>query len=209
MSKRNVVAGPSNWLVWLGGVICVVVGFGVVVVFGADFTPGIVDEDSPVHIEEFRVAEPFAGGGDPALRDRLETITAVTEPFDEVEAAIEDESQQPASTSGQLERQCTTVLKEMAFCSGEDKFLKIIGEADTLRTGQERELFMERVQDWFEPGGARRYCEGLLRQEEMAGEQKTATWSDNAAASGEVCPEFGEVLMETEILDMLAVFWQS
>ena len=207
MSDRRVVKGLPNWLMWLVGGASLVIGFGAVAIFGGVWQWEELQEESPVVVEEFRVAEPLTDNGSVTIRDQLEVITAVTEPYDEVEQAAEDEEQQPASSSAELILQCTTVLKEMAFCSGDDAFLDIIGEADTLRTGEERELFMQRVQDWFEPGGARRYCEGLFDQDGAEAHERLETWSKSAQASGQVCEKFGEALMETEIFELLAVYW--
>lgn len=166
-----------------------------------------IGEDSPVYVEEFRVAEPL--GGDSAPDDRWDTITAVTEPYDEVEAAVDEEPEPRASDDEELARQCRTVLKEIAFCTGEDSFLDIIGTASNLQRGGQRERFMERVQQWFEPEGARSDCHRLLADRHREAEKVGRMWAKSSEATALVCDEFGDVLIEVEVLDSLGRFWQA
>src|SRR6056297_1158086 len=121
--------------------------------------------EESTEVEEFRVAEPL-GDTETALREQLDTITAVTEPYDEVEASVEDDTEPIAQTQPDLEIQCVTVLKEMAYCTNEDGFLEVIGESTSLTDEDSRERFMERVHYWFEPGGVRVDCGVLLDEEE-------------------------------------------
>lgn len=196
-------------LVWLGAVLCLAVAGGAFAVLGGAIDYGDGQKESPVHVEQFRVAEPLKDD-QAALRDQLEFITAVTEPYDEFERAAADDDEQPeqgGSEHGDLQRQCITVLKEMAFCTGEDSFLDVIGEAPNLRTGGERERFMEGVQDWFEPNGARRYCEALMEQPDIDDHQQI--FSESARATTGLCDDFAHTLIDTEIFEILGVFWED
>lgn len=194
------------------GVIFAVIALAVSAAMIAAGVTGCNDdaEESPVHIEEFRVAEPLTMDPESALRNRLETITAVTEPFDEVEAAVEDESEEVARSPAALEDQCVTVLKEMAFCTNEDAFLDIIGTASNLRTSGERERFMDRVQQWYEPGGTRSACERLLEEDEaVSSDEAREMWQQAAASSEKLCTEFGDALLEANTFGWIGAFWKE
>ncbi len=206
--KTNTLS--SSLLAWLGGVLGV--GAAIIVVVLTQGAGGFGDsnEVAPVHVEEFRVAEPLTHPTDTSLRAQLETITAVTEPFDEVEAAVEEKPEELADSQSELEKQCVSVLKEMAFCSNEDAFLDRIGTASNLRTSEERERFMERVHIWFEPGGTRRDCEALFDEDEsVANESAKPMWQRSSLASELVCDDFGRVLLDAQAFEWLGWFWES
>lgn len=165
------------------------------------------EENSPVHIEEFRVAEPLATDPESALRNRLEIITAVTEPFDEVEASVDDESEQVATSSAALADQCVTVLKEMAFCTNDDAFLDIIARAPNLQADKQRERFMDRIQHWYEPGGSRVDCEQTIETEDaLSTEEARYMWQQAAEASEELCTDFGETLLKAQAFRWIVLF---
>lgn len=190
--------------------LIVIAGFGGGVYLAVE--TGVMDryrgeETSPMHVEEFRVAEPLdteAPDGQP-----WETITAVTEPYDDVEAAMDDEPERLASGDEEVELQCRTVLKEMAFCTGEDSFLDIIGTASNLQSDGERQRFMERVQHWFEPGGATDDCRRLLENDEIKKTPAKRMWAKTSQATGLLCDDFGELLLEAETFTRLGVFWEE
>lgn len=209
MSPVDLSDRPAAWLTWLGGLLCVLFASGTVALMAGLVDTGAPERDSAVHIEEFRVAEPLAEDPDRPLRDQLETITAVTEPYDDVEPADQPLQEESVEDPEHFERQCATVLKEMAFCTDEDAFLEIIGEASTLQTGPERERFMAAVQEWFEPDGARRYCEVFYDEDGLERGGGARMWRRAAEASGQVCEEFGKELIETEMFEALGPFWQQ
>lgn len=166
--------------------------------------PGGPAEPEPV--QEFRIAKPL--GTEAALREQIETITAVTAPRDEVEAAAPLEEEIPiASTRRELERQCVTALKEVAFCTSEDAFLDLIGSVEGLQGQAERDRFMARVQLWFEPGGVHGDCLILLETEGAMSEPTRRMWQRVAGATEGLCPEFGSTLLEADAFRWLAGLW--
>ena len=154
--------------------------------------------EEPEKGEAFRVAKPL--GTDPEeLRAQIETIRAVTEPYDEVEAGMEPEGRLPlAANRAELEQQCVTALKEVAFCTHEEGFLELVGTVDGLRLSEERELFLNRVQTWFEPGGVRQECERLVARSEALEEPMRRMWQQAAVATESLCGEFGATLVEVD-----------
>ena len=166
---------------------------------------GVMEEPEPV--EAFRVAKPL--GGDPeVLRAQIETITAVTEPYDEVEAQMEPEGSLPlAATRADLEQQCVTALKEVAFCTNEERFLELLATVDGLREAEEREVFLSRVERWFEPGGVRQECAGLVGTGEALGESSRRMWQQAAGATEKLCEEFGMTLVEVDGFGWLTDLW--
>ncbi len=183
----------------VGGALYLAAGTG-----GGDIGEG---DEAPMHVEEFQVAEPL--DLESPVREPWETITAVTEPYDDVEAAMSDGSKRIASDDEELALQCQTVLKELAFCTSEDSFLDIIGTSPNLQTGGERERFMERVQHWFEPGGTRGDCQLFLTVEEMTNRPAKRIFARTAQATSMLCDDFGELLLESEALVMLGLFWME
>ena len=204
MIDRKVLYESGRWLLWLVVVVGITMGIAVFVALGETVGP---DEESPLYVEEFRVAEPFESETGSMIRDQLETITAVTEPYDEVEAAVDDRADEKASSRSGLLHQCITVLKEMAFCTNDDEFLEVIGETPNLRTGSQRERFMEGVQEWYEPGGARASCTGFVEELEASGLDDESMWLQASQASDQMCPEFARNLTEVGAVDALDGLW--
>lgn len=205
---RHSLSNPL--LIWLGGLFAIATAILILSITWETTTAGDEPQLGTVHVEEFRVAEPLTGSADTTLRAQLETITAVTEPFDEVEAAVEAEPEELAGSRAELEMQCVTVLKEMAFCTNEDSFLDIIGTASNLRTSGERERFMERVHHWFEPGGTQSDCARHLDADEAAtGDDAKMMWQRSAVASELLCDDFGRVLLDAELFRNIGGFWEE
>lgn len=165
------------------------------------------DEES-MEVEEFRVAEPLADT-ESALRKQLETITAVTEPYDEVEASVEDDTEPIARTQPDLETQCVTVLKEMAYCTNEDAFLDIIGDSTSLTNDETRERFMTRVQHWFEPGGVRVDCRVLMDEEESQQTDARLMWQRVSSATEGMCADFGSELIDADAFRWMNELWKG
>ena len=193
-----------RWLVAGTAVVVMAAGAAYVGWFGDDDDGG----ERQMHVEEFRVAEPLRGDPEAVLRDQLKTITAVTEPYDEVEASVEGEPERLAETRDDLYLQCVTVLKEMAFCTGEDAFLEVIGTASNLETSGQRARFMDRVQLWFEPGGAGSDCEDLLNDDHFESWEYRQTWQQASGATVLWCEDYGQALHDAEIFDEIGVFWE-
>ena len=219
MSTNEYLSGRRSRLTspvvkWLGGVVSVGVVVAIVVfIVGVDGFGGD-DAVSPVHVEEFRVAEPLTTEteitSESALQARLETITAVTEPFDDVEAAVDEEPKPLAESRSELEKQCVTILKEMAFCTNEDSFLDLIGTAPNLRASEDRQRFMERVHHWFEPGGTAGDCRELLDEQEKLHELDARTMWQRAATGTELlCDDFGQVLLDADTFRWIGVIWEE
>ncbi len=208
MIHRWLTDEPWRWLLWLGGVLCIVVGLGAVGYLGGIFEVAEDPKDSPVHVEELQVAEPLTEGTQAVIRDRLQTVAAVTAPYDEYEQAGPEDVDETPSTEADFDDQCVTVVKEIAFCSNEDEFLEIIGTAPNLRTGDERQGFMDRVDVWFEPGGARADCERVVAATDYDDEM-ASRWQRATDASGALCEEFGQVLLAVDLLESLGLFWSE
>lgn len=200
---------------WLLGMLMLVGGVTGVFALGKSGGFGTSAGEQPYYVEEFRVAEPFhpipeSTMADSPLQMRLETISAVTEPFDEVEAAVEDQPEELAASHQELILQCVTVLKEMAFCSGDDEFLEVIGSASNLRESSERRAFMSSVQRWFEPGGTRSDCVELVETDSRVSEvEARAMWSRASAATEGLCVGFGELLLEERSFRWLGTLWED
>ena len=206
MIGAEMIDRMQPWRAWLGGVLCLVVaGAALIVTEGGGCQRGA---DQPVvHIEEFRVAEPLVTGTEALVRNRLEIITAVTEPYDEVEASVEQAPQTLASSRAELALQCETVLKEVAFCTNEDAYLDIIGRAPNLRESDERSQFMNHVQRWFEPGGSRAACSELIGRSEFRHREAKQIWMSASIATGLVCEDFGQALMEAGFFELMGAKW--
>ena len=166
-------------------------------------------EDAPDKVEKFRVAEPLKKDTESALREQIKTITAVTEPYDDVEASVEDQSEPLARTKPDLETQCVTVLKEMAYCTNEDAFLDVIGASTTLSDPENRERFMERVQRWFEPGGVQVDCRVLLANEDTRSTEARLMWQRVSTATEELCFDFSTEIIEADALRWINELWNS
>ncbi len=166
-------------------------------------------EETRLHVEEFRVAEPLLAHGESSITDQWETITAVTEPYDEVEASVDDEPERLAANRRELELQCVTVLKEIAFCTGEDPFLDVIGEAPNLQTPGQRERFLDLVQIWFEPGGTARDCRRILSGDEADTREAKMMWQRTARASEKVCVPFAEELISSAAFSSVGDLWEE
>ncbi len=166
-------------------------------------------EDAPDKVEKFRVAEPLKTDTESALREQIKTITAVTEPYDDVEASVEDQSEPLARTKPDLETQCVTVLKEMAYCTNEDAFLDVIGASTTLSDRENRERFMDRVQRWFEPGGVQVDCRVLLANEDARSTEARLMWQRVSTATEELCFDFSTEIIESDALRWINELWNS
>lgn len=166
-------------------------------------------EDAPDKVEKFRVAEPLKTDTESALREQIKTITAVTEPYDDVEASVEDKSEPLARTKPDLETQCVTVLKEMAYCTNEDAFLDVIGASTSLSNPENRERFMERVQRWFEPGGVQVDCRVLLANEDARSTEARLMWQRVSTATEELCFDFSTEIIEADALRWINELWNS
>jgi hypothetical protein len=171
------------------------------------------EDEARLYVEEFRVAEPLLAQDEPSIADQWETITAVTEPYDDVEASVDEDSQRLATNPRELELQCVTVLKEMAFCTGEDPFLDVIGDAPNLRSADERERFLDLVQVWFEPGGTARDCRRILSQDEAQDEadiqEAKIMWQRTSRAAEKVCVPFAEELISTSAFSWIGHLWEE
>ncbi len=207
MIGERVAALPHSAIV-VAAVVVALIGGGALLGTGmCSDSEGGLSADAPMHVEAFQVAEPLNLNG--AKGEPWETITAVTEPYDEVEAAMGDESERLASSDEEVALQCRTVLKEIAYCTSEDAFLDLIATVPNLETQGQRERFLERVQRWFEPGGTERDCERLLKLDEMSQIAAKRMWAHSGEATKLMCDDFGEQLLELDALKRLGVMWEQ
>ncbi len=206
MGKRQFMRQRVGWIF---GVLVVMAGV-MVVLLGEGFYPILDDErDSPVYTEQFQVAEPLRV--DRELEYQFETITAVTNPTEGWMEEEPAESLPPvASSDEELLNQCQTVLKEIAFCTGEDRFLDLVGTSPNLRESlsDEREWFLDRVKDWFEPGGAQIDCELYFEAGGEPETQQLQMWSVAARESSSMCRDFGQTLLDLDLLMSIEGMWQ-
>ena len=205
MGKRQYLRQRVGWIL---GVTVVLVGVAIVLV-GEAFYPVFDDErESPVYTEEFQVAEPLRV--DRELEYQFETITAVTNPK---EGWMKERPARPymevASDDDELLNQCQTALKEIAFCTGEDRFLDLVGMSPNLDQplSEARERFLDRIQMWFEPGGAAADCEAYLGRRDERGDRMLQMWSIAAHESSMMCGQYGQVLLDLGLLMEIEEMW--
>jgi hypothetical protein len=181
-----------------------------VCLFSAALSMGCLNEPDPDDsLEEIQVAEPLAQETGEALRQQIQTIQAVTEVSDGSPEPSPSELEPLATNRDELEQQCVTALKEVAFCTNDDRFLDIVGVASSLRTPEQRERFMERVHFWFEPGGARVDCRGIIGDDDPSTPEVQRMWQRAATATDRICADFGEELIHVDALRRLAHLWAS
>jgi len=135
----------------------------------------------------------------------LETYPVVTEVEPETAPDSPDglERLLPARYRTQNESQCVTVLKEIAFCSEEDVFLRTLGATEALNDDAAREAFLGQVERWFEPGAAREDCLHIVQATRFPGAEARKLWRAASEGSGRVCAEFGQALVEAEFFEQV------
>lgn len=193
MTTRAILGGAAPLLlVLLLGAAC----------FGGEEIPA----PNGVELEEVQVSEPLTQETDEALREQIQTIQAVRRP--EEGGASAGENLEPlAEDRAELEQQCVTALKEIAFCTNDDAFSDLIGTHRALAASDQRDRFMEKVHFWFEPGGARVDCRVVSTDEEAMSDENRRMWQRAATATDQVCAEFGRELLAAEALERLAPLW--
>lgn len=166
--------------------------------------------DSGRKVEEFRVAEPLTDESHEAGDEDLEsqrTITAVSEPYDDIVAMVDVDGEPLAQSREELHQQCVTALKEIAFCSNDRAFLDVVVASPGLQAEQQRERFLDRAQKWFEPGGARVDCGLLLESDRAQGDAARRFWQRTSSATEMLCPDFAVALIDADPFRWFDEFW--